>query len=119
IKLAAIGATAIIFLQSLAMALTFERPFKAGLSTVVGLRAIANLGSQYWGGQENEYECYKQECCNTDHEDLVLSFASAVIFLFEPAVLCTAGSDYVRERLREERGFATQRSGRGRGAAWI
>jgi allophanate hydrolase len=35
-------------------------------------------------------------------------------FVFEPAALCTAGSDYVRERLREERGFAMQRSGEGR-----
>ena len=37
----------------------------------------------------------------------------AAFFVFEPAALCTAGSDYVRERLREERGFTTQRSGGG------
>src|SRR6266571_6148669 len=54
IKSTAIGVRAIVFLQRLAIALTFERPFKAGLSTVVSLRAITNLGSHCGGGQKNE-----------------------------------------------------------------
>jgi hypothetical protein len=37
--------------------------------------------------------------------------------LLEPAALCAAGSFYVKEQLRGERGFAMQRSGAG--AAWI
>jgi hypothetical protein len=39
--------------------------------------------------------------------------APAVQIAIEPAVLCTAGSDYVRAPLREGRGFAMQRSGDG------
>jgi len=37
--------------------------------------------------------------------------------LLVPAALYAAGSFYIRERLREERGFAMRRSGAG--AAWI
>jgi hypothetical protein len=39
----------------------------------------------------------------------------AAFFVFEPAALCTAGSDYVRKPLPEERGFVMQRSGDGGG----
>src|SRR5262249_19564240 len=45
------------------------------------------------------------------------SWAMLATFI-EPAALCAAGSNYVRKRLREERGFAKQRLGRD-GAAWI
>ena len=39
--------------------------------------------------------------------------APAEQIAIEPAVLCTAGPDYVRAPLREGRGFAMQRSGDG------
>ena len=71
IKLSAIAATVVVFLQRYRIALTFDRPFKAGGSAVVRLRAITNLGSLYWRGQESEQQCRKLECRNTDHEEII------------------------------------------------
>src|ERR1700751_444283 len=76
IKLGAIAETVVVFLQRYRIALTFERPFKAGGSTVVRLRAITNLGSRYWGGQGSEQQCRK-ECRNTDHEEIIQCCAVA------------------------------------------
>ena len=50
---------------------------------------------------------------------MVFAISSSLLFVghayqyIEPEALCAAGSDYVRNRLREERSFAKQRSGRG------